>query len=106
MLGLDDLAAGVGEAVGGIWGIGLVAVGAVVLAPRAKPLVKQAIKGYLATTERAREMMAEANEQLQDLYAEAKHEYESELTEATTEQHESENGAAPRRRRAPSSQPA
>ncbi|HLH22091.1 MAG TPA: DUF5132 domain-containing protein [Chloroflexota bacterium] len=106
MLGLDDVAAGVGEAVGGIWGLGLVAVGAVILAPRAKPLAKQAIKGYLAATERAREMMAETGEQLQDLYAEAKHEYESELSQpqnaekiaVETGEGDSESEGRPRRR--------
>ncbi len=118
MLGIDDVVEGV---LGGTsWGVGLIAVAAVaaVGAPRAKPLTKQAIKGYLAVTERAREMMAEAGEQLQDIYAEARHEYESELGEtpaaeriavATGEGDEHE--ARPRRRGAaanlvtPSGQP-
>ncbi len=78
MLGLDDLAVGVGEAVGGVWGLGLVAVAAVVVIPRAKPLAREAMRGYFAVTEGARTWAAEAGEQVQDLYAEAKHEYEAE----------------------------
>jgi hypothetical protein len=84
MLGIDEVIEGV---VGGtVWGIGLVAAAgiAVVLGPRAKPLVKQAIKGYLVTTERAREMVAEAGEQVQDLWAEAKYEYDSQLAADAT----------------------
>ena len=55
MLGLDELVDGVFG--GSPLGIGLLAVGAVVAVagPKAKPLAKGAIKGYLATTERARE---------------------------------------------------
>jgi hypothetical protein len=81
-LGIDDLVEGV---LGGTsWGVGIAAfaVVAMVGGPRAKPLAKQAIKGYLAATERVREMAAEATEQLQDLYAEAKYEYESQLQES------------------------
>ena len=80
MIGIDDIVEGV---LGGTsWGVGAIAIAAVaaVGAPRAKPLAKQAIKGYLAATERVREMAAEATEQIQDLYAEAKYEYESELS--------------------------
>jgi hypothetical protein len=79
MLVIDDVLEGF--AFGPQVGIGLaaVAVGAVVLGPRAKPLAKNAIKGYLALTQVARERMAEATEQLQDLVAEARYEYESGL---------------------------
>ncbi len=82
MLGLDDVVDGIFG--GSPWGLGVVAAAAVVAVagPRAKPLAKGAIKGYLAATERAREWVAEATEQVQDLYAEAKHEYESELSAA------------------------
>lgn len=74
MFGLDDVAEGAAI------GVGALAVGAVALigAPRAKPLAKQAIKGYLAVTERARGALAEAGERVQDIYAEAKVEYDSE----------------------------
>jgi len=65
-------------------GLGIVAaaVVAVVGARAAKPLFKRAIVGYLALTERARELVAEAGEQAQDLYAEAKYEYEAERAAA------------------------
>ena len=89
MIGIDDIVEGV---LGGTsWGVGAIAIAAVAVvgAPRAKPLAKQAIKGYLAATERVREMAAEATEQIQDLYAEAKYEYESQLDGESTE-----NGAA------------
>jgi hypothetical protein len=102
MIGIDDIVEGV---LGGTsWGVGAIAIAAVAVvgAPKAKPLAKQAIKGYLAATERVREMAAEATEQIQDLYAEARYEYESQLdgegaengtVEATAEE------AAPRPRR-------
>ena len=41
--------------------------------------MKSAIKGYLSATHRFRTAAAEASETFQDLYAEAKHEYESQL---------------------------
>lgn len=90
MIGIDDIVEGV---LGGTsWGVGAIAIAAVAVvgAPRAKPLAKQAIKGYLAATERVREMAAEATEQIQDLYAEAKYEYESQLDGEAVE-----DGAAP-----------
>ncbi|HEY7066718.1 MAG TPA: DUF5132 domain-containing protein [Chloroflexota bacterium] len=101
MIGLDDIVEGV---LGGTsWGVGAIAIAAVAVvgAPRAKPLAKQAIKGYLAATERVREMAAEATEQIQDLYAEAKYEYESQLDgeEAQNGTAETASEAAPRPRR-------
>jgi hypothetical protein len=80
MFGLDDLIEGT---IGGaLWGAALVAGGAsaAFAAPRAKPLAKRAIIGYLALTERTRAAVAEAVEQVQDLYAEAKYEYNSQLS--------------------------
>jgi hypothetical protein len=79
MFGVDDIVEG---AVGGtLWGVALVAGGAAAAfaSPRAKPIAKRAIVGYLALTERARTAVAEAVEQAQDLYAEAKYEYSSQL---------------------------
>jgi len=106
MLGLNDVVDGIFG--GSPWGLGLVAVAAAVAVagPRAKPVAKGAIKSYLATTERAREWVAEASEQIQDLYAEAKHEYESELSAAGAEHAEPTTAAEapeprPRRRSAP-----
>jgi|GEM_PF-1340017 len=65
------------------WPLG---VGLVVLAVSAgpklvkagRPLIKRAIKGYLAVQEKSKEMFAETSERMQDLYAEAKHEYDEE----------------------------
>lgn len=60
-------------------GIGLV-VAAVSAGPQimkaGRPLMKSAIKAYLALEDKAKEMMAETGERMQDLYAEAKHEYQ------------------------------
>lgn len=72
------------------WPIG---IGLVVLAVSAgpklmkagRPLVKRAIKGYLAAQEKAKEAVAEGSERMQDLYAEAKHEYEQEAVTARAE---------------------
>lgn len=72
-------------------GIGLV-VAAVSAGPQivksGRPLVKRAIKGYLLVQERAREMFAETGERMQDIYAEAKHEYEEEAQAMSAEAHE------------------
>lgn len=93
--GVDDLVEGV---LGGTaWGIGLTAVAAVVTigGPRMKPVAKGAIKGYLVATQRAREWTAESTERLQDLYAEAKYEFESGLNgDATQDTEVSELGAS------------
>lgn len=111
MLFVDELAEGVGEVLGASWGIPLMAVAAVAMvgAPRAKPLAKGAIKGYLKVTERMRELAAEATEQIQDLYAEAKYEYHSQLPAdepATVDEASAalESAARPRRRPAASSE--
>ena len=63
---------------GGAWGIGLglVAGAAIVLGRRGRPLVKGAIVGYLSAQDRIREVAAETVEQLQDLYEEARAEYQ------------------------------
>ncbi|HXG18518.1 MAG TPA: DUF5132 domain-containing protein [Methylomirabilota bacterium] len=66
------------------WGTtGMVGLGAVLLAPTVlpavgavlRPVAKGLVRGTLALTEGARELFAEAREQLSDIYAEAKHEY-------------------------------
>ena len=60
-------------------GVGLL-VAAVSLAPKlvktGRPMIKRAIKGYLVVHAKSREMFAETAERMQDLYAEAKHEFE------------------------------
>jgi hypothetical protein len=108
MFGIDDLVEG---AVGGaLWGAALVAGGATaaIAGPRTKPLLKRAMVGYLALTERTRTAIAEAGEQLQDLYAEAKYEYQSQLSEEHKGDIEVVTASAPatRARTATAEQPA
>ncbi len=92
-------------------GIGLL-VAAVSVGPKliksGRPLMKRAIKGYLVVQEKTREMLAETSERMQDLYAEAKHEFdeEAQMVKAgevsTQEQHEEPSateGAKPSRTR-------
>lgn len=71
-------------------GIGLI-VAAFSAAPAvvkaARPVAKKAIKGYLALQAKAKESTAEVGERMQDLYAEAKHEYEQEVHEQEAEPH-------------------
>ena len=68
-------------------GIGLL-VAAVSAGPRlvkvGKPAIKGAIRGYLVLQSKSKEMFAETSERLQDLYAEAKYEFD----------HQAEAGAA------------
>jgi hypothetical protein len=74
--GIDDVVEGAA------FGIGAVAVGAMAIfgGPKAKPYAKRAMKGYMTVAHRAQEAAAEAAERVQDLYHEARHEYESELS--------------------------
>lgn len=62
-------------------GIGL-AVAAISAGPKiveaGRPVMKSVIKGYLAVHTKMREMMAETGEKMQDVYAEAKHEFDEE----------------------------
>jgi Protein of unknown function (DUF5132) len=91
------------------WGLAVAAVAgvAIVSGRGAKPLAKTAIKGFLGGREWLRERLAESTEGLQDLYAEARFEYQSEVgREGTEPQGE---GAAKRRRQraaAPAEAPA
>jgi hypothetical protein len=64
-----------------VWGLALAGVAGVAIlgGRRAKPLARGAIKGYLGSREWARERFAEATERVQDLYAEARYEYQQEL---------------------------
>lgn len=106
MFGLDDIAEGIlgGTSLG--VGVAAVAVAAVVAGPRAKPLAKNAIKGYFvaaegvrggytAASQRVREWTAESSERLQDLYAEAKYEYETGLTDRAATDTAAAAAAAP-----------
>jgi hypothetical protein len=99
VFGFDDLA----EVVfGGPVGLAIVAggVAVAVAGPKAKPLVKKAMVGYIAATDRAREWAAEAVEQAQDLYAEARYEYQSQLSG----ENDAETEKRPRRREQPSAE--
>jgi len=77
---LEMLLGGMAAGVGFVLGVG----GALAGAEQMRPVVKRAMKGYLAATTRAREMTAEMGETLEDLYAEARAEYEAE-SRATSE---------------------
>ena len=77
MLGVDDIVEGVVGSTFGVAGVITVAAVALIGGPRLKPIAKGAIVGYLAASQHVREWMAEANETVQDLYAEAKYEFES-----------------------------
>ena len=69
-------------------GIGLIML-AVSAGPKlmkaGRPFVKRVIKGYLAAQEKTKETVAEGTERMQDLFAEAKHEYEQEQVMAQAE---------------------
>ncbi len=67
---LGGAAAGAGFVVG--------AAGILVGAQRIRPVARQAIKGYLVAADRARVATAELAETVEDLYAEAKAEFEAE----------------------------
>jgi hypothetical protein len=79
----------IAERLSGSTGLG-VGIAAAVLAPSLVPLVgrglrpvmKGAIKSYLAVSRRTRTAVVEAGERLQDLYTEAKSEVDSGLSRA------------------------
>src|SRR5689334_22464044 len=74
---ITDLFDGVLEGTGWAAGVGIV-VGVIALTSRRdSPLAKEMMKGYLTVSDRVRELVAEAGEQIADLYAEARAEYES-----------------------------
>ncbi len=75
---LGGAAAGVGFALG----VGAVLSGS----QQMRPLVRRAMKSYLAAADRAREMTAEMGETLEDLYAEARAEHEAESRAASQAQ--------------------
>ena len=79
-------------------GIGVTVLAAAVipllpaLARTARPTLRAAIKSGILLAEKGRELMAETNEQLEDIFAEAKDEL---LRESETAQAESTDYAAP-----------
>ena len=78
-------------------GVGLI-IAAVSAGPKlmkaSRPLLKNAIKGYLAVQEKSKEMFAETAERMQDIYAEAKHEYDEGIHTMKTEETQPEMAAA------------
>ena len=87
---LQDVVEGAAESVTGVWGLGLVVVGAgALLATRGgRPALKGALRGWFAARDKAvevgdqaRSFVAETGERIQDLYAEAKAEVRNETAE-------------------------
>ena len=95
MFVVDDIVEGAVGSSFGVAGIVTVAALALIGGPRLKPLAKGAIVGYLAATHKVREWTAEASETVQDLYAEAKYEFET----TSNGENESEVVVSPRRNR-------
>jgi hypothetical protein len=95
MLGIDDIVEGVVGSSTGVVGVAAVAAVALIGGPRLKPLAKGAIVGYLAASHKVREWVAESTESVQDLYAEAKYEFEA----GGSNGHSDDVEAAPRRNR-------
>jgi hypothetical protein len=78
-MGIDDV---VDNVVGGTtWGLGvaMVAGAALLVGKGGRPLAKQAIKATLILGNRVRELTAEATEQIEDIYAEARAELDEVL---------------------------
>jgi hypothetical protein len=71
---LGGAAAGVGFVLG--------AGGALASSRRLRPLMKQAMKGYIVASDRAKEASALMAESLEDMYAEAKAEHQAETAPA------------------------
>ncbi len=71
---LGGAAAGVGFVIG--------ASGALASSKHLRPLVKQAMKGYLVASDRAKEASALMAESLEDIYAEAKSEHQADIAQA------------------------
>jgi hypothetical protein len=74
---ITDLVDGVLEGTGWAAGVAIVLGVAAVSSRQGSPLVKNVMKGFLLASDRVKELVAEAGEQMQDLYAEAKAEYEA-----------------------------
>src|SRR5205807_4058053 len=81
---ISDLIDGMLEGTGWATGVAVVLGVAAVGARRDSPLVKEIMKGYMLVSDRVKELVAEAGEQMSDLYAEAKAEYETGASALTT----------------------
>ena len=82
---LDDVLDVFGGTPGRLVGLGLALGLGVVLGRGMRPVAKGAMKGFMSLSDRMKEMTAEANESLQDLYAEAKAEREQQTSPSTHE---------------------
>ncbi|MGE5619930.1 MAG: DUF5132 domain-containing protein [Sphingomonadaceae bacterium] len=71
---LETLLGGAAAGAGFVLGVAAAMAGA----QRSRPLLKQTMKSYLVAVDRTRELAAQMGETLEDLYAEAKAEYEAE----------------------------
>jgi hypothetical protein len=74
---ITDLVDGVLEGTGWAAGVAIVLGVAAASSRQGSPLVKSVMKGFLIASDRVKELVAEAGEQMADLYAEAKAEYEA-----------------------------
>jgi hypothetical protein len=61
-------------------GVGLLAGAAIVLSKQGRPLAKGALVGYFTLSDRVRSLAAETGERVQDLYEEARAEYQDQLS--------------------------
>jgi hypothetical protein len=91
---------------GTAWGLGVAtaAAAAILIGRGGRPLVKNVVKGLIVLGEQARELTAEATEQLQDIYAEASAEIDRThgQVEDISNHSRAKAGARTRRRRAAS----
>ncbi|MDQ2733098.1 MAG: DUF5132 domain-containing protein [Armatimonadota bacterium] len=84
-----------GEGAGWIVGLGITLGIASAFTDNGKPMVKKAIKGYLSLTDRARVATAEMSENFQDLYAEARMEYNTDRASSGDSVSNGSNNASP-----------
>jgi len=76
-LQMDEFFELLGEGAGWIIGLGITLGAASAFSNGAKPVAKKAIKGYLTASDRARIWAAEMGEHIEDIYAEARMEYDA-----------------------------
>jgi len=61
-------------------GVGLLAGAAIVLGKQGRPIAKSALVGYFTLSDRLKSLAAETTEQVQDLFAEARAEYNDRIS--------------------------
>jgi hypothetical protein len=72
----DDIFDAVGGTPGRVVGLGLALGAGVMLGRGVRPVARAALRGWFNVADRVREYTAEASESMQDLYAEARSEYD------------------------------